>query len=80
MENKSHYKYVIVGAGISALQAANILAENGEEFIILEASDRFGGRICSITLEEGLKDCPDQYEWLSKVKGSPVECGGTWIC
>lgn len=28
MDIKTHYKYVIIGAGISALQAALILAEN----------------------------------------------------
>jgi glycine/D-amino acid oxidase-like deaminating enzyme len=38
MENKFHTKYVVVGGGISALQTALILAENHQDFIILEAS------------------------------------------
>ena len=45
MQDLSHYRYVIVGAGISALQAALILAQHGQSFIILEASERIGGRI-----------------------------------
>ncbi len=38
-------KIVIVGAGISGIYAAHLLAERGAEVVILEASDRFGGRI-----------------------------------
>ncbi|CAH2072827.1 unnamed protein product [Thlaspi arvense] len=37
---------IIIGAGISGISAAKVLAENGvEEFTILEATDRIGGRI-----------------------------------
>lgn len=32
---KTHYKFVIVGAGISGLRAAEILAENQQEFVVL---------------------------------------------
>jgi monoamine oxidase len=59
MQDPSHYKYVIVGAGISAMQAALILAQHGHSFIVLEASERIGGRICSLSLGEATKDCPD---------------------
>lgn len=41
-----HSKYIIVGAGLSGLTTAYSLIENGEEdFVILEARDRIGGRI-----------------------------------
>lgn len=44
--SKLHSKYIIVGAGLSGLTTAYSLIENGEEdFIILEARDRIGGRI-----------------------------------
>lgn len=37
---------IIVGAGISGISAAKVLAENGvDDILILEASDRIGGRI-----------------------------------
>ncbi|XP_010257143.1 PREDICTED: polyamine oxidase 1 [Nelumbo nucifera] len=37
---------IIVGAGISGISAAKVLAENGvKDLVILEASDRIGGRI-----------------------------------
>ncbi|XP_047313974.1 polyamine oxidase 1 [Impatiens glandulifera] len=37
---------IIVGAGISGISAAKILSENGiDDILILEASDRIGGRI-----------------------------------
>ncbi|XP_071936371.1 polyamine oxidase 1-like isoform X2 [Coffea arabica] len=37
---------IIVGAGISGISAAKVLAENGvDDMLILEASDRIGGRI-----------------------------------
>lgn len=38
MQDSHYYKYAIIGGGISALQAALILAEHGQSFIILEAS------------------------------------------
>ncbi|MEO0901575.1 MAG: FAD-dependent oxidoreductase, partial [Bacteroidota bacterium] len=42
----NHSKYIIVGAGLSGLTTAYHLMKNGEEdFIILEARDRVGGRI-----------------------------------
>lgn len=39
-------KFLIIGAGLSGLTTANILRKNGEDdFIVLEARDRTGGRI-----------------------------------
>jgi len=42
---------VIVGAGISAVAAANLLVSEGiNDIVLLEATDRVGGRIWSIDL------------------------------
>lgn len=39
-------KFLIIGAGLSGLVTANALREHGEEdFIILEARNRTGGRV-----------------------------------
>ena len=45
--NNSHKtKVVIIGAGIAGIAAAEYLSKNGfNDFKILEASDRVGGRI-----------------------------------
>ncbi|KAM7266053.1 hypothetical protein ACFE04_003736 [Oxalis oulophora] len=46
MDSSSRSSVIIIGAGISGLSAAKVLAENGiEDVVILEASDRIGGRI-----------------------------------
>ncbi|KAJ9158819.1 hypothetical protein P3X46_024365 [Hevea brasiliensis] len=46
MDSPSSSSVIIIGAGISGLSAAKVLAENGiEDVVILEASDRIGGRI-----------------------------------
>ncbi|KAL0377159.1 UNVERIFIED_CONTAM: Polyamine oxidase 1 [Sesamum calycinum] len=48
MENptRTRCSVLIVGAGISGITAAKVLAENGvEDVVILEAADRIGGRI-----------------------------------
>lgn len=46
---KTH-RFVIVGAGLSGLQAAVILAEQNQDFIILEAGPRIGGRVYTLTI------------------------------
>ncbi|OAY39979.1 polyamine oxidase 1 isoform X1 [Manihot esculenta] len=46
MDSHSRSSVIIIGAGVSGLSAAKVLAENGiEDMVILEASDRIGGRI-----------------------------------
>ncbi|XP_010068969.2 polyamine oxidase 1 [Eucalyptus grandis] len=46
MATPSRSSVIIVGAGISGIAAAKILVENGvEDIVILEATDRIGGRM-----------------------------------
>jgi protoporphyrinogen oxidase len=43
--NKHEYKIHIIGAGVSGLIAARVLEDNGFSPIILETTDRVGGRV-----------------------------------
>uniref|UniRef100_A0A803LC14 Amine oxidase domain-containing protein n=1 Tax=Chenopodium quinoa TaxID=63459 RepID=A0A803LC14_CHEQI len=46
MDSIKHCSVIIIGAGISGISAAKQLADNGvEDVVILEASNRIGGRI-----------------------------------
>lgn len=50
---KTNPKVVIIGAGISGIMAGHELAKEGiQDFVILEATDRVGGRIWSVDLGE----------------------------
>lgn len=50
--NINRNKVVIIGGGIAGLAAANYFIQNGmEDFIIIEARKRIGGRILSIPLK-----------------------------
>jgi phytoene dehydrogenase-like protein len=42
--------YTVVGGGIAGLTAANALAGNGNKVVLLEQSERLGGR--AITLQD----------------------------
>ncbi|MFT7627523.1 MAG: phytoene dehydrogenase-like protein, partial [Ulvibacter sp.] len=43
--DKSEYKIHIIGAGVSGLVAATVLEQNGFHPVIIEATDRVGGRV-----------------------------------
>ena len=73
------YKYtgkvIIIGVGASGLAAAKILEQNGIDYQILEATDRYSGRLKKV---EGFADFPIdiEAEWihnkaqiLNKLKG-----------
>ncbi|WP_461587937.1 flavin monoamine oxidase family protein [Winogradskyella sp.] len=68
-------KIIIIGAGASGLASAKILEENNIDYQIIEATDRYGGRLKKI---EGFADFPMDIgaEWihnkpeiLNKLKG-----------
>ncbi|MCL9683768.1 FAD-dependent oxidoreductase [Legionella maioricensis] len=47
--SSSHYKVIIIGAGVAGLEAAHYLQDHGiTNYIILEARDRIGGRTNTI--------------------------------
>ncbi|KAG7014256.1 Polyamine oxidase 1 [Cucurbita argyrosperma subsp. argyrosperma] len=47
MDSPSRSSVIVIGAGVSGLSAAKVLVDNGiDDVVILEASDRIGGRVC----------------------------------
>ncbi|PZC84137.1 peroxisomal N(1)-acetyl-spermine/spermidine oxidase [Helicoverpa armigera] len=62
---------LIIGAGMAGLSAANYLHKNGmEDFIILEARKRIGGRIISIPMKN--QNVELGANWIHGVLGNPI--------
>lgn len=60
---------VVIGAGLSGLEAARVLTAAGRRVLVLEARDRVGGRTLSRTTEGlGLEGLPSAFDF-----------GGQWI-
>jgi monoamine oxidase len=49
----NHYDIVIIGAGAAGLMAARELVKAGKKILLLEARDRIGGRILTVSMENG---------------------------
>ena len=47
---RKHYDVIIIGAGLAGLQAGRVLQKQGVDFLLLEGSQRIGGRV--YTLDE----------------------------
>ncbi|XP_018406624.1 PREDICTED: spermine oxidase-like [Cyphomyrmex costatus] len=59
---KEKTRVVIVGAGIAGLAAAKTLEDVGfMDYLLLEAQDKVGGRIHSISWDNGWVDCGAQF-------------------
>lgn len=51
------YKVIIVGAGMSGCAAGKTLIDGGlEEFVILEATGRIGGRVNTVNMSPESKE------------------------
>jgi len=45
---RKHYDVIIVGAGLAGLQAGRMLQRHGVDFLLLEGSQRIGGRVYTL--------------------------------
>ncbi|XP_022209335.1 peroxisomal N(1)-acetyl-spermine/spermidine oxidase [Drosophila obscura] len=70
--NSTNAKILIIGAGMAGLSAANHLLQNGcDDFLIVEARSRVGGRIVSIPLSNNQK-IELGANWIHGVLGNPI--------
>ncbi|CAK1555117.1 unnamed protein product [Leptosia nina] len=68
---KNKYNVIIIGAGMAGLAAANHFQSNGmQDFIILEARKRIGGRIISIPMKNHRVELG--ANWIHGVLGNPI--------
>ena len=51
---KQDYKIHIIGAGVSGLIAARVLEDEGYSPVIIEATDRVGGRVKTDLIEKSI--------------------------
>jgi len=54
---------IIIGAGLSGIYAASLLAEKNKSFIVLEARDRIGGRILCPAYQQYACDMGPSWYW-----------------
>ena len=70
-EEKDHDKeIIIVGAGIAGLAAAGMLAFNGFKVTVLEADNRYGGRIKTVDMDGYKADFG--ASWIHGIHGNPL--------
>lgn len=62
--NPASHDVIVVGAGFSGLSAATELMAAGLDVLVLEARDRVGGRVESVTLSDGAR----------------IDTGGQFLC
>lgn len=69
--DSNKYTIIIIGAGMAGLSAANNLIKNGiEDFLIIEARKRIGGRIISIPMKNHKVELG--ANWIHGVLGNPI--------
>jgi monoamine oxidase len=63
-------KVIVIGAGISGLSAARLLADAGHEVEVIEAQNRIGGRLLTLRTLSAPIDLG--ANWIHGVNGNPV--------
>lgn len=66
----SHIDVIVIGAGVSGLSAARLLADAGRSVVVLEARDRIGGRLHTERLDGRITDLGGS--WIHGITESPV--------
>ncbi|GAB3120752.1 flavin monoamine oxidase family protein [Glaciibacter psychrotolerans] len=61
---------VVIGAGVSGLTAARLLAQSGQSVVVLEARDRIGGRTVTARSDGFIAD--RGASWIHGIDGNPL--------
>ena len=61
---------VVIGAGVSGLTAARLLAQAGQRVVVLEARDRLGGRTCTRRTDGFISDIG--ASWIHGIDNNPL--------
>lgn len=64
VQDSRHAKVIVIGAGLAGLAAADRLTQRGVSSLVLEGSDRIGGRT---------------YGWRWDPADRDIDLGGTWL-
>jgi len=67
---RGHFDTIVVGAGVSGLSAARVLAGAGQRVAVLEARDRIGGRLHTERVEGRVTDLG--ASWIHGIDGGPL--------
>src|SRR4051794_17257659 len=65
-----HFDTIVIGAGVSGLTSARLLARAGRTVVVLEARDRIGGRVHTDRTRGLITDLG--ASWIHGINGSPV--------
>lgn len=66
MSDQNTYDAIVVGAGVGGISVGSILSKEGKKVLILEQTDRVGGRALSLSGEEIAEKGIDWYKQLLK--------------
>ncbi len=72
-----HFDTIVVGAGVSGLTAARLLARSGQRVVVLEARDRVGGRVWTDRADGHAMD--RGASWIHGIDDNPVAAAAVAI-
>lgn len=71
MDHSFVYDVIVVGGGISGLTAANYLVSSKKRVLLIEATNRIGGRILSLPILDKAIDLG--ASWIHGIKNNPIK-------
>lgn len=70
MTSSSQSPIIVIGTGIAGLACAHALEQAGQSVVLLEARNRIGGRMHSITHQHAVFDLG--ASWIHGIEGNPI--------